>query len=234
MGLCRKDSLLTKFFEKKGNKIMRDKIREWLENAEDCDVMTIWNDYGDYSQKMLYYMDDIDEVLSNCTVSEIYDIIAEGMDNNFSFGDAYFSYDSGNDEIRSRDRVYDLLTIDDENNLVSYMLAHKTEYKAYSVLNDILNPPYGFKSDPEGLYYQTEKRKYNLYEGKGIKADTETTSDIIFIMDDTDTNRAAKIVSFVYGASVLDNDIKKHIERIVADYEEKEKYMIKDGEKNDD
>lgn len=210
---------------------MRKNVIEWLEDfADDCDVMTIWNEYADYSQKMLYRMDEIDEVLSNNTISEIYDIISNAMDYSFSFGDDYFSYYSGNDEIRSRDKAYELLDGADIAKLVDYMLCHKTEYEAYSVLNDILNPPYGFKSDHDGLYYQTEKRKYNLYEGKTIKGDIEKTSDIIFIMDDTDTNRAAKLVSFVYGASVLDNDIKKHIERIVADYEEKEKYMIKEGE----
>ena len=222
MGLCAENHLLIKFFEKKGNKTMRDKIREWLEDfADDCDVMTIWNEYADYSQKMLYCMDDIDEVLSNNTVQINYEIISDAYDNGFSFGDEYFSYDSSEEVIRSRDKAYDLLTIDDENNLVSYMLEHRENYRAYSDLYDILNP-YGFKSDHDGLYYQTEKRKYNLYEGKTIKGDTEKTSDIIFIMDDENVEKDAKIVNFIYGATMITDELKQMIAKMIKEYEERE------------
>lgn len=222
MGLCRKDHLLTKFFEKKGNKTMRDKIREWLDFlADDCDIVAIWNGYADYSQKMLYCMDDINEVLSNNTVQINYEIISDAYDNGFSFSDGYFSYDSSEDEIRSCDKAYDLLTIDDENNLVSYILEHRDNYKGYADLYDILNP-YGFKSDHDGLYYQTEKRKYNLYEGKTIKGDTEKTSDIIFIMDDENAEKDAKIVNFIYGATMITDELKQMIAKMIKEYEERE------------
>lgn len=201
---------------------MRKEIIEWLENfADDCDVMAIWNGYADYSQKMLYDMDDIDEVLSNNTVQINYEIISEAYDNNFSFGDEYFSYDSSEDEIRSRDKAYDLLDGADIANLVDYILEHRNNYKGYAVLNDILNP-YGFKSDHDGLYYQTEKRKYNLYEGKTIKGDTEKTSDIIFIMDDENVEKDAKIVNFIYGATMINDELKQMIAKMIKEYEERE------------
>ena len=76
----------------------------------------------------------------------------------------------------------------------------------------------------EGYYFETSKRIYHLYEGVSIGAGTEYTSDILFIMDDDDPERPAKIAGFIYGASLLDSEngrkeISDAIADIVAEYE---------------
>ena len=85
---------------------------------------------------------------------------------------------------------------------------------------------YGLKKDPEGFYYQTARAKYNLLEGTSIGGEKVYTSDILFIMDDEDAERPARLVGFLYGAFQLeeeDSDYIKLIEDLISEYEKENK-----------
>lgn len=84
------------------------------------------------------------------------------------------------------------------------------------------------KKDKEGFYFETEKGRYSLLEGTTIGGDKQYTSDILFIMDDTDEDGPSKLVTFWAGASELEDDrfrdeYVKDLAKLISEYEAKEK-----------
>lgn len=88
------------------------------------------------------------------------------------------------------------------------------------------------KKDKEGFYFQTEKGKYSLLEGMTIGGEDSCSSDILFIVDDTDITKPVKIVGFLYGAFQLtgsrwaddNSDYIDSISRIIEVYENGEQH----------
>lgn len=78
-----------------------------------------------------------------------------------------------------------------------------------------------------GYQIRTDRATYNLYEGMTVGGMKAYSSDILFIMDDEDTDRPARMVNFIYGAFELDSpacrdkfipDVVKYIQ----EYEDRE------------
>ena len=80
-----------------------------------------------------------------------------------------------------------------------------------------------------GFSWKTESKIYNLYEGFSTGNGGAFTSDILFIMDDENIDEPARVVSHIYGASMLDEegpareDICRTIDLVVREYEEVKK-----------
>lgn len=82
------------------------------------------------------------------------------------------------------------------------------------------------KKNKEGFYFETEKNRYSLLEGTTIGGEQQYTSDILFIMDDTNQDEPTKLVAFWMGASELEDEAYrdeyvKDIARLIREYEER-------------
>lgn len=93
-------------------------------------------------------------------------------------------------------------------------------------------------ANKEFEYTSKNKITYSLYEGETIPqladSDERKTSDIIFIVLDDYVDINTHFVDFVYGASFLgeDKDLEKTIEYYVDRFEEENKDLVEEIQKN--
>ena len=198
--------------EKKMN--IERNLRLWMQDIDNNEVlMELWNEY--FKTVKLYSMYDIDEVLCNNSLEENYNLISEN-EGDFSFSDEVFMYDCSNDTLKSSFSAYDLFDIDDENAFISEILNDKEKkYSKYPGIEEILNPSCLIENE-EGMFYQSEKAKYSLYN---ITTTTNKDTDMVLIMDDNDENEKAKIVNYFYGASCGNDCIEKISKSFIDEYE---------------
>ena len=76
----------------------------------------------------------------------------------------------------------------------------------------------------EGWEFESDKRRYSLYEGMCLDSERNATSDLCFIMDDRDLDRDAVFVGYVWGAEFIKHsntrqDWENAIGRILERYE---------------
>lgn len=188
-------------------------LRIWMQKADDEVLMELWNEY--FKTVKIYFMSDIDEVLSCNSLEENYNLISN---NDFSFSDDVFAYDYSNDMLKSSFSVYDLIDIDDENDFVSIILNDKEKkYSKYPGIEEILNSS-NIVEDEEGMYYVTEKAKYSLYR---VLTTTNKNSDMVLIMDDNDESGKVTYVNYFFGATCGKDYIEKMAEEYIKDYEKK-------------
>ena len=192
---------------------IRSEVKKWIETIEDYDLIEVWNKVSENTT--LCKMDSLDDLFENRRIKEVIEIISN-CESDFNIHDDYIIFDKVNDYLTTANDIFDLIN---KEYLISYIVDTKKDF-GFQVLKAILNS-YGLKQNNEGIYFQTEKRRYNLYEGKSIKGDKDYTSDIIFIMND-DGNKNAKVVNFVYGATLIDDNLIKTIENMIKEYEDRE------------
>jgi hypothetical protein len=91
------------------NKRSFNEIKEFLEDMDEMDVMSIWNDISSYDGRVdsIYDMDSLDDFFGEMRVSEFLD----KLDGDFNHRDNYF-YDTiwG---IASTDDIFDVVDIDE-------------------------------------------------------------------------------------------------------------------------
>lgn len=195
------------------DKNVEGNLRIWMQKADDEVLMELWNEY--FKTVKIYFMSDIDEVLSCNSLEENYNLISN---NDFSFSDDVFAYDYSNDMLKSSFSVYDLIDIDDENDFVSIILNDKEKkYSKYPGIDEILKPS-NIVEDEEGMYYVTEKAKYSLYR---VLTTTNKNSDMVLIMDDNDESGKVTYVNYFFGATCGKDYIEKMAEEYIKDYEKK-------------
>lgn len=77
-----------------------------------------------------------------------------------------------------------------------------------------------------GWEFYSDKRVYGLYEGICLDSDEYATTDICFIMDESDLEKGAKFAGFVYGATFVKDpqtrhDWEKAIGEVIKLYEQR-------------
>lgn len=188
-------------------------LRTWMQKVDDEVLMELWNEY--FKTVKIYFMNDIDEVLSNNSLEENYNLISEN-ECDFGFSDSVFMYDYSNETLKSSYSVYDLIDIDDENDFVSIILNDKEKkYSKYPGIEEILNPSCLIENE-EGMFYQSEKAKYSLYN---VTTTTDKNTDIVLIMDDNDESGKVKIVNYFFGATCGKDYVEKMSKSYIDEYE---------------
>lgn len=94
----------------------RENLQEIIDNADENDIITWWNDICADSDT-IYYMDELDGFFHdkkhyNCATD-----IIDSLDSDFSTSDYYFA--DGEWGIKSFDDIYDIV---DDDELIDYML----------------------------------------------------------------------------------------------------------------
>ena len=86
----------------------------------------------------------------------------------------------------------------------------------------------GLVHTSEGWEFQSDKRRYSLYEGTCIQPTSPTlTSDMLFIVDNLDLDREVHFVGYLWGATFISdsnerNEWEKYIAEIIESYEAKQ------------
>jgi hypothetical protein len=188
-------------------------LRIWMQKADNEVLMELWNEY--FKTVKIYFMSDIDEVLSCNTLEENYNLISNN-EGSFGFSDDVFAYDYSNDLLKSSFSVYDLIDIDDENDFISIILNDKEKkYSKYPGIDEILKPS-NIVENEEGMYYVTEKAKYSLYK---VLTTTNKDSDMVMIMDDNDESGKVTYVNYFFGATSGKDYIEEMAGKFIKDYE---------------
>ena len=188
-------------------------LRIWMQKADNEVLMELWNEY--FKTVKIYFMSDIDEVLSCNTLEENYNLISNN-EGSFGFSDDVFAYDYSNDMLKSSFSVYDLIDIDDENDFISIILNDKEKkYSKYPGIDEILKPS-NIVENEEGMYYVTEKAKYSLYK---VLTTTNKDSDMVMIMDDNDESGKVTYVNYFFGATSGKDYIEEMAGKFIKDYE---------------
>lgn len=94
----------------------REKLQAIIDNADDNDIITWWNDHCDCDTDRIFYMDELDGFFVERGYKSATDII-DSLDSDFSTSDYYFT--EGDYGIKSFDDIYDVV---DDDDLIDYML----------------------------------------------------------------------------------------------------------------
>lgn len=94
----------------------REKLQEIIDNADENDIITWWNDHCDCDTDCIYYMDELDGYFDGRNCKSPTDII-DSLDSDFSTSDYYFT--EGDYGLKSFDDIYDVV---DDDDLIDYML----------------------------------------------------------------------------------------------------------------
>ena len=94
----------------------REKLQAIIDNADDNDIITWWNDHCDCDTNTIYYMDELDDYFIGRNCKSATGII-DSLDSGFSTSDYYFT--DGIYGLESFDDIYDVV---DDDDLIDYML----------------------------------------------------------------------------------------------------------------